>query len=35
MENTSLWEKMKLNSLYEESLREDNDKGLFYSGLPN
>ena len=35
VENTSLWEKMKLNSLHEESFREDNDKILFYTGLPN
>ena len=35
MENTSLWEKMKLNSLYEESFREDNDKVLFYTGVSN
>ena len=35
MENTSLWEKMKLHSLHEESFREDNDKILFYTGLPN
>ena len=35
MENTSLWKKMKLNSLYEESFREDNEKVLFYTRLPN
>ena len=35
MENSSFWEKMKLNSPYEESLREDNDTVLFYTGLPN
>ena len=35
MENTSLWEKVRLNSPYEESFREDNDKVLFYTGLPN
>ena len=35
MENASLWEKMKLNSLHEESFREDNDKVLFYTGPPN
>ena len=35
VENTSLEEKLKLNSLNEESFREDNDKFLFYTGLPN
>lgn len=35
MENTSLKEKLKLNSLNEESFREDNDKVLFCTGLPN
>ena len=35
MENSSFWEKMKLNSPYEESLREDNDTVLFYTGLTN
>ena len=31
----SLWEKMKWNSLYDESLREDSDAVLFYTGLTN
>ena len=35
MKNTSLKEKLKLNSLNEESFREDNDKVSFYTGLPN
>ena len=32
MENTSLKEKLKLNSLIGESLREDNDKVFFILG---
>ena len=32
MENTSFKEKLKLNSLNEESFREDNDKVLFIPG---
>ena len=35
VENTSIKEKLKLNSLNEESFKEDNDKVLFYTGQPN
>ena len=34
-ENASLKEKLKLNSLCKESFEEDNEKVLFYTGLPN
>ena len=34
-ENSFLKEQLKLNSLNEDSFREDNDKVLFYTGLPN
>ena len=33
IENTSLKEKLKLNSLNKECFREDNDKVLLYPGL--
>ena len=34
-ENSFLKEQLKLNSLNEDSFRENNDKVLFYTGLPN
>ncbi|XP_078382409.1 uncharacterized protein LOC144665109, partial [Oculina patagonica] len=34
-ENASLKEKLKLNSLCKDSFEEDNEKVLFYTGLPN
>lgn len=34
-ENASLKEKLRMNSLNEDSFKEDSDKVLFYTGLPN
>ena len=34
-ENASLKEKLKMTSFNEDSFKEDNDKVLFYTGLPN
>ena len=34
-ENASLKEKLKMSSFNEDSFKEDNDKVLFYTGLPN
>lgn len=34
-ENAALKEQLKQNSLSQDSFEEDNDKVLFYTGLPN